>query len=152
LQTMETVVPRSDLEAQIEPYDPKTGRGRRPVDLGIMPRTYFLQPRFKLPDPGTEDAFCDSPALRGFAGIDLDLGAAAGETTILNFRHLLEAHDLCGRILDAVSLYLDSKGIRLMRIKRNRPIMKHGECSAGHTGRCFKRAPLSRRGVAGYCA
>lgn len=35
------------------------------------------------------------------------------ETTILNFRHLLEAHELCGQVLDAVNLYLASKGIRI---------------------------------------
>jgi IS5 family transposase len=33
------------------------------------------------------------------------------ETTILNFRHLLEQHDLCGQVLDAVNLYLASRGI-----------------------------------------
>jgi IS5 family transposase len=41
--------------------------------------------------------------LRGFAGIDLGRGPAPDETTILNFRHLLEAHDLCGKVLDVVS-------------------------------------------------
>src|ERR1039458_9492097 len=35
------------------------------------------------------------------------------ETTILNFRHLLEAHDLCGQMLDTVNLYLGSRGIRI---------------------------------------
>ena len=55
----------------------------------------------------------ESPVLRGFAGVDLGRAAAPDETTILNFRHLLEAHDLCGKILDTVNLYLDSKGIRI---------------------------------------
>ena len=62
---------------------------------------------------GAEDALYDSPALRGFAGIDLGRAAAPDETTILNFRHLLETHDLCGKILDVVNLYLDRKGIRI---------------------------------------
>jgi IS5 family transposase len=35
------------------------------------------------------------------------------ETTILNFRQLLEQHELCGKILDTVNLYLDGKGIRI---------------------------------------
>ena len=113
LQTMETVVPWSELEAQIEPYHPKAGKGRQPVGLGIMLRIYFLQHWFNLSDPGAEDALYDSPALRGFAGVDLGRAAAPDETTILNFRHLLEAHDLCGKILDVVNLYLDSKGIRI---------------------------------------
>jgi IS5 family transposase len=113
LQTMETVVPWSELEAEIEPYYPKAGKGRQPVGLGIMLRIYFLQHWFNLSDPGAEDALYDSPALRGFAGVDLGRAAAPDETTILNFRHLLEAHDLCGKILDVVNLYLDRKGIRI---------------------------------------
>lgn len=31
----------------------------------------------------------------------------------MNFRHLLEEHDLCGAMLDAVNLYLESRGIRI---------------------------------------
>ena len=60
-----------------------------------------------------EDALYESPVLRGFSGVDLGRMAAPDETTILNFRHLLEAHDLCGQILDTVNLYLERKGIRI---------------------------------------
>jgi IS5 family transposase len=78
-----------------------------------MLRTYFLQQWFNLSDPGMEEAFYDSPALRRFAGVDLGIAAAPDETTILRFRHLLEQHELCGKMLDTVNLYLDSKGIRI---------------------------------------
>jgi hypothetical protein len=71
LQTMESVVPWSELEALIEPHYPKAGNGRQPVGLSIMLRIYFLQHWFNLSDPGAEDALYDSPALRGFAGVDL---------------------------------------------------------------------------------
>ena len=113
LRTMEAVGPWAELEALIEPYYPKAGKGRPPVGLSIMLRIYFLQHWFNLSDPGAEDALYDSPALRGFAGVDLGRAAAPDETTILDFRHLLEKHDLCGKILDVVNLYLDSKGIRI---------------------------------------
>jgi hypothetical protein len=36
LQTMESVVPWSELEALIEPHYPKAGKGRQPVGLGII--------------------------------------------------------------------------------------------------------------------
>jgi IS5 family transposase len=113
LQTMESVVPWSELEALIEPHYPKAGKGRQPVGLGIMLRIYFLQHWFNLSAPGAEDALYDSPALRSFAGVDLGRAAAPDESTILNFRHLLEKHDLCGRMLDVVNLYLDRNGIRI---------------------------------------
>jgi IS5 family transposase len=51
--------------------------------------------------------------LRRFTGVDLGRAAAPDETTILNFSHLLERHELCGKILDAGNWYLDSKGIRI---------------------------------------
>lgn len=55
----------------------------------------------------------ESPVLRRFAGVDLGRAAAPDETTILRFRRLLEEHELCGRILDTVNLYLASKGLRI---------------------------------------
>lgn len=113
LNTMEAIVPWSELEALIAPHYAKAGKGRHPIGLSIMLRIYFLQHWFNLSDPGAEDALYESAVLRGFAGIDLGRAAAPDETTILKFRHLLEAHDLCGKILDAVNLYLDSKGIRI---------------------------------------
>ena len=64
LNTMDAVVPWSELEALIEPFYPKVGKGRQPVGLGIMLRIYFLQHWFSLSDPGAEDALYDSPALR----------------------------------------------------------------------------------------
>ena len=113
LNTMEAVVPWAELEALIEPHYPKAGKGRQPVGLRTMLRIYFLQHWFNLSDPGAEDALYESPVLRGFAGVDLGRSAAPDESTILNFRHLLEEHDLCGQIFDAVNLYLAGKGVRI---------------------------------------
>ena len=113
LQSMETVVPWAELEALVEPHYPKAGKGRQPVGIGIMQRTYFLRHWFNLSDPGAEYALYESPVLRSFAGVDLGAAPAPDETTIINFRHLLERHELCGKMLDAVNLYLDSKGIRI---------------------------------------
>jgi len=113
LTAMEAIVPWSELEALIVPYYPKAGKGRQPVGLGIMLRIYFLQHWFNLSDPGAEDALYESPVLRGFARVDLGRAAAPDETTILNFRHLLEKHELNGKILDTVNLYLASQGIRI---------------------------------------
>jgi IS5 family transposase len=113
LTSMDTIVPWSELEALVAPYYPKAGKGRQPVGLGIMLRIYFLQHWFNLSDPGAEDALYESPVLRGFSGVDLGRAAAPDETTILNFRHLLEKHELNGKILDTVNLYLASQGIRI---------------------------------------
>ena len=113
LENMNAVVPWSDVERLIEPHYPKAGNGRQPVGLSVMLRVYFLQQWFNLSDPGVEEALYESPVLRRFAGVDLGRAPAPDETTVLRFRHLLEEHELCGKILDTVNLYLESKGIRI---------------------------------------
>jgi len=113
LEEMEQVVPWTKLETLVEPHYPKGENGRPPVGLKVMLRIYFLQHWFNLSDPAAEEALYDSAALRWFAGVDLGRAPAPDETTILNFRHLLEEHDLCGAMLDAVNLYLESRGIRI---------------------------------------
>ena len=40
-------------------------------------------------------------------GVDLGRAAAPDETTILRFRHFLEEHELGGKILATVNMYLD---------------------------------------------
>jgi transposase, IS5 family len=113
LEEMDAVVPWSELMALVEPHYPKGETGRKPVGLEIMLRVYFLQQWFALSDPGVEDALYESPVLRCFAGIDLGRAPVPDETTILNFRHLLEEHELCGQMLDTVNHYLEIKGIRI---------------------------------------
>jgi transposase, IS5 family len=113
LETMDAVMPWAELLALVEPHYPKGAQGRPPMGLAIMLRLYFVQHWFALSDPAAEDALYDSAALRRFVGIDLGRAPAPDETTILNFRHLLEAHDLCGQMLDTVNLFLASRGIRI---------------------------------------
>jgi IS5 family transposase len=113
LEEMDQVVPWGELEALIRPHYPKGENGRPPMGLGIMLRIHFLQQWFNLSDPAAEEALYDSPVLRRFAGVDLGRAPAPDETTILNFRHLLEAHDLGGAMLDAVNLHLEARGIRI---------------------------------------
>ena len=113
LEEMEQIVPWAELQALVEPYYPKGENGRPPIGLNIMLRGYFLQQWFNLSDPGAEDAWYESPALRRFAGIDLGRAPAPDESTILGFRHLLEQHDLGGAMLEAVNHYLESRGVRI---------------------------------------
>ncbi|HTW78115.1 MAG TPA: IS5 family transposase [Terracidiphilus sp.] len=113
LEEMNVVMPWAELLALVSPYYSKGETGRKPVGLEIMLRVYFLQQWFALSDPAVEDALYESSVLRRFAGIDLGRAPAPDETTILNFRHLPEEHDLGGQMLDAVNLYLASRGIRI---------------------------------------
>jgi IS5 family transposase len=113
LDEMEQIVPWAELLALVEPYYAKAGKGRHPVGLSIMLRTYFVQQWFNLSDPGVEEALYESPVLQRFVGVDLGVAPAPDETTVLRFRHLLEKHDLGGQMLDTVNEHLESKGIRI---------------------------------------
>jgi IS5 family transposase len=113
LDEMEQIVPWSGLLALVRPHYAVAGNGRRPVGLEIMLRTYFVQQWFNLSDPGVEEALYESPVLQRFVGVDLGAAPAPDETTICRFRHLLEKHDLCGMMLDAVNLHLEAKGIKI---------------------------------------
>lgn len=59
-----------------------------------MLRIYFLQHWFSLPDPGAEEVLYESHSMCRFVGIDLGRESVPDETTILNFHHLLERHEL----------------------------------------------------------
>jgi IS5 family transposase len=113
LEEMDKVMPWAELHALVEPFYSKGETGRKPVGLDLMLRVYFLQQWFALSDPAAEDALYESAVMRRFAGIDLGRAPAPDETTILNFRHLLEEHSLCGQMLDAVNRYLEGRGIRI---------------------------------------
>ena len=78
-----------------------------------MLRMYFLQQWFNLSDPAVEEALYDSPVMRQFVGIDLGQEPAPDETTVCKFRHLLEEHKLGEKILGAVNLHLQARGVRI---------------------------------------
>ncbi len=113
LDEMERIVPWTGLLALVRPHYAKAGNGRRPVGLEIMLRTYFVQQWFNLSDPGVEEALYESSVLQRFVGVDLGVAPAPDETTVCRFRHLLEKHDLCGLMLDAVNVHLEAKGIKI---------------------------------------
>ncbi len=51
--------------------------------------------------------------MRQFVGIDLGQEPVPDETTICRFRHLLEKHELGGRMLDEVNLHSGERGIQI---------------------------------------
>ena len=51
LSEMDQVVPWAELEAVIEPFYPKPGKGRQPYPLRTMLRIHLLQQWYALSDP-----------------------------------------------------------------------------------------------------
>jgi len=113
LARMEEVIPWVRLLAVLEPHYPKGQRGRPPIGLERMLRVYFLQQWYGLADEALEDALYDSQALQRFARIDLSAEGVPDATTLLNFRHLLETHDLCQGLFTAINADLAARGLLL---------------------------------------
>lgn len=114
LEEMEQVVPWKALLKLIEPHYPVAGRGRRPYPLESILRVHLMQNWFALSDPAMEEALYEIASLRTFARLSL-AEAIPDETTILNFRHLLEESDLAEDILKLVNAHLARKGLLLKR-------------------------------------
>ncbi|WP_254786666.1 transposase [Methylomonas sp. LWB] len=95
LNQLEGLLPWSLMVAVIEPhYASGKGRGRKPFPLNAMLHVHVAQIAYNYSDPGMEDALYEIESLRRFCGILLE--AVPDESTILQFRHLLEAHGLAG--------------------------------------------------------
>jgi IS5 family transposase len=62
-------------------------------------------------DPAMEEALYETTILRQFAGLSLE--RIPDETTILNFRPLLEKHELAAGILAVINGYLGDRGLSL---------------------------------------
>ena len=69
----------------------------------------FLQQWFNLGDPTIEEAIYDRISFQKFLRINLINDIIPDETTVLNFRHLLEEHDLTRKIFSNVNSLLEKK-------------------------------------------
>jgi IS5 family transposase len=114
LAEMEQVVPWNSLLGLIEPLYPVAGRGRHPYPLETMLRVHLMQNWFGLSDPAMEEALYEITPMRVFARLSLT-EPIPDETTILNFRRLLEKNELAPEILARVNAYLTRKGLMLKR-------------------------------------
>ena len=114
LDEMERVIPWTSLEAVIAPHYHKNRRGRRAYPYAVMLRIHLLQNWYNFSDRAMEDALYEIASLRSFARLN-QLEAMPDETTILNFRRLLEAHDLGKAIFEAVNAQLRAENLLLER-------------------------------------
>ena len=113
LARMERLVPWAQMCALIEPHYPKAGNGRPPVGLERMVRMYLIANWFNLADEACEDALYDIAAFRDFCRIDLGRERVPDSTTLLNFRHLLEQHELGAAVFAKVGELLQASGMKL---------------------------------------
>jgi IS5 family transposase len=112
------LVPWGEFCALIEPYYPKAGNGRPPVGLERM---YFLANWFNLADEACEEALYDVRLFREFCRIDLGTERVPDATTLLGFRHLLEAHELGAALFAKVGELLQAQELRFSGERSSMP-------------------------------
>ena len=110
LRIMDEIIPWDEWVAYIKPHYPKGLRGRPPKRIERMLRMYLLQCWFNLADEGLEDAIYDSYAMRSFMGINFMTEQVPDATTLLNFRHLLEKHNIGKVFFHAIANNLEKHG------------------------------------------
>lgn len=113
LEEMEQIIPWSAWIGKIVPYYPEGKRGRPPRGIEVMLRMYLLQDWFSLSDEGIEDTIYDSYAMRKFLGINFLTEQVPDATTLLNFRHLLEEHQLCEAFFNDIKDRLEEAGLMM---------------------------------------
>ena len=113
LDEMNLVVPWAELIGLITPHAPAGKTGRPPFAVATMLRIHFMQQWFGLSDPAMEEALHDVPLYREFSGLDAGITRLPDESTILRFRHLLEANDLSQQLLATINATLATKGLML---------------------------------------
>ena len=77
-----------------------------------MLRAHCIQLFYNLSAPCMEDLLRESDPVRRFVGMKL-AGPLPDETTILNFRHLLEGHNRGPGLLKEINSRLESQGLKL---------------------------------------
>ena len=91
---MNLLVPWAERIGLITLHAPSGKTGRPPFAVATMLRIHFMQQWLGLSDPAMEEALHDVPSYREFSGLDAGITRLPDESTILRFRHLLEANDV----------------------------------------------------------
>ena len=111
LDTMEEIIPWAQWVELIRPYYFNNVRGRKPIGIETMLRMYLMQIWFSLSDEDIEDSIYDSYAMRSFMHIDFSEQQVPDATTLLEFRHMLEKHNIGEKIFTDVNRCFDEAGL-----------------------------------------
>ena len=112
LERMDSLIPWGRLVKKLKRHYHKGRTGRPPYPLETMLRIYCMQLFYNLSDPGMEDALYEIESMRRFAGLRLS-DRIPDETTILNFRHLLESNDLGQKLFQEINGHLGDHDLML---------------------------------------
>lgn len=110
LAEMDKIIPYERfLNIVADKYQTWAKTGRPKYDLKLMLKIYFLQQFYELWDLAMEEAIYDRLSFQEFLWVDTLSNNIPDETTILNFRHLLEENKLQDTFFDEILSLLKEK-------------------------------------------
>ena len=116
LKEMDQVLPYARfLKVVWEKYEKKWKNGRPKYNLKLMLKIHFLQQFYNLWDLAMEEAIYDRLSFQEFLWVDTLSNNIPDETTILNFRHFLEEHELQDVLFEEVLNLLKEKDMFMTR-------------------------------------
>ncbi len=152
LSRMEQILPWQNMTAVIEPFYPKAGNGRRPYPLETMLRIHCMQHWYNLSDGAMEDALYEIASMRLFARLSLD-SALPDRTTIMNFRHLLEQHQLARQLFKTINRWLAEAGVMMTKaLWWMPPSLRHPALPRTMSSNAIRRCIRPRKAISGTLA
>lgn len=116
LEEMDTVIPYYKFLKRIDKYyyTKENNLWRPKFPSKLILKIYFLQQWHNLWTPTVEDAIYDRLSFQKFLWIDIgQKWSVPDETTIMNFRHFLEKHNLQERFFEIVKKMMQKKWLIL---------------------------------------
>ncbi len=110
LATMEQLLPWTDWLARIAAKLAVTDN-TQPSAVEPLLRIFLMQQWFGYSDRAMEEALYDTPLLREFAKLNANADDIPDETTLRNFRHVLEHYGLAENVLHDTHAYLAEQGL-----------------------------------------
>lgn len=149
LERREALTPRAELEPRIAPHDVRGASGRPPDRLARDAAGAMSAAALQPEDPARDDALCEVESMRRLAGVTLE--RVPDETTILNFRHLLQRRDLGEVLFTAIHEHLARRGL-LWRAGtiRDATIIAAPESTKNAAGARDPEMHQTRKGKNGY--
>lgn len=106
------LIPGQKIEQTLAKKYSKGKIGRPPYPISTMLRVHVMQLAYNLSDPEVEDNLYEVESMRRFAKLRLCEGIP-DETTILHFRHFIEANKFGKTIFGTINKHLKDKGLQL---------------------------------------
>lgn len=123
LWEMEKVIPWSMFVDTLTPYYEKSGKTGSDSPIGGRPRRwlllmlkmYCLSQWYNLSDEATEEAIYDRISFQKFLDINIVSLSVPDETTLENFRYMLEENNLTKVLFEQMNTFLENKWLILKR-------------------------------------